>query len=103
MTINFIHPSLILICGALILPFIREPFRKLYLTMVPSLALLAVVFMNLNPGVHGVISFMGGDWTLTFGRVDNLSIIFGFIMALMAVIGTFYGLHVKDNWQHIAA
>ena len=24
-------------------------------------------------------------------------------MALMAVIGTFYGLHVKDNWQHIAA
>jgi multicomponent Na+:H+ antiporter subunit D len=103
MTTSFIHPSLILIFGALILPFIREPFRKLYLTMVPSFALLAVVFINMNPGVHGVVSFMGGDWTLTFGRVDSLSIIFGFIMALMAVIGTFYGLHVKDNWQHIAA
>lgn len=103
MTISFIHPSLILIAGALILPFIREPFRKMYLTMVPSLSLLAVVYMNMNPGIYGVIPFMGDDWTLTFGRVDNLSIIFGFIMALMAVIGTFYGLHVKDNWQHIAA
>ncbi|PHR28055.1 MAG: Na(+)/H(+) antiporter subunit D [Desulfotalea sp.] len=103
MTTSFIHPSLILIIGALILPFIREPFRKLYLTMVPLMTLLAVVFINMNPGIHGVISFMGGDWTLTFGRVDSLSIIFGFIMALMAVIGTIYGLHVKDNWQHIAA
>jgi multicomponent Na+:H+ antiporter subunit D len=29
--------------------------------------------------------------------------IFGFIMGLMAIIGTIYGLHVKDNWQHMAA
>jgi multicomponent Na+:H+ antiporter subunit D len=42
-------------------------------------------------------------WTLTFGRVDNLSMIFAFIMALMAIIGTVYGLHVKENSQHIAA
>ena len=40
---------------------------------------------------------------LTFGRVDSYSMIFGFIMALMAIIGTIYGLHVKDDWQHIAA
>jgi len=42
-------------------------------------------------------------WTLTFGRIDNLSTIFAFIMALMAIIGTIYGLHVEDEWQHIAA
>ena len=29
--------------------------------------------------------------------------IFAFIMALMAIIGTIYGLHVEDEWQHIAA
>ena len=43
------------------------------------------------------------DWQLIFGRVDGLSKVFAFIMALMAIIGTLYGLHVKDCWQHMAA
>ena len=103
MTTSFIHPALILIFGGLILPFIKGPFRKPYLFMVPLLTLLSVVYLSWHPGVYGVINFMGGDWTLTFGRVDRLSMIFGFIMALMAVIGTVYGLHVKDDLQHIAA
>jgi multicomponent Na+:H+ antiporter subunit D len=102
MTTSFIHPALILICGALLLPCIKEPFRKLYLCSVPLLTFFAVLYLNWHPGVHGVVLFLG-DWTLTFGRVDNLSMIFGFIMALMAIIGTVYGLHVRDNWQHIAA
>jgi len=102
MTTSFIHPALIMIFGALILPFIKGPFRKPYLFMVPVFTLLNVIYLSWHPGVYGVINFMG-DWTLTFGRVDRLSMIFGFIMALMAVIGTVYGLHVKNNWQHIAA
>ncbi len=102
MTTSFIHPSLILICGALILPFIKEPFRKLYLCIVPVFTFLDVIYLTWHPGLHGVVTFMG-DWTLTFGRVDSLSMVFGFIMALMAIIGTVYGLHVKDNLQHIAA
>jgi multicomponent Na+:H+ antiporter subunit D len=56
----------------------------------------------MNPGVHGVVEFMG-EWQLIFGRVDGLSMVFGFIMALMCIIGTIYGLHLRDNWQHIAA
>ncbi|SDP73412.1 Na(+)/H(+) antiporter subunit D [Desulforhopalus singaporensis] len=102
MTSSFIHPALILIFGALILPFIRDPFRKIYLVTVPILTFLDVIYLNMHPGMHGVVSFMN-DWTLTFGRVDNLSMVFGFIMALMAIIGTIYGLHVNDNWQHMAA
>ncbi len=102
MTTSFMHPALIMICGALILPFIKEPFRKLYLCAIPILTFLDVIYLSWHPGVHGVVSFMG-DWTLTFGRVDSLSMIFGFIMSLMAIIGTIYGLHVKDNWQHMAA
>jgi multicomponent Na+:H+ antiporter subunit D len=102
MTTSFIHPALILIFGALLLPCIKEPFRKFYLCGVPLLTFVDVLFLNWHPGVHGVVLFMG-DWTLTFGRVDKLSMIFGFIMALMAIIGTVYGLHVRDNWQHIAA
>ena len=43
------------------------------------------------------------DWTLVFGRVDALSLVFGYIMSLMCILGTLYGLHVKDDAQHIAA
>ena len=102
MTTSFIHPALIMIFGALLLPFIKGVFRKPYLVMVPLLTLLSVVYLSWHPGVYGVVNFMG-DWTLTFGRVDRLAMVFGFIMALMAIIGTIYGLHVKDNWQHIAS
>ena len=102
METNFFHPSLILIIGSLLLPLVKEPFRKIYLCVVPLVTFLNVLYLNWHPGTYGVVTFMG-DWTLTFGRVDNLSMIFAFIMSLMAIIGTVYGLHVKDDVQHIAA
>jgi multicomponent Na+:H+ antiporter subunit D len=101
MTISFIHPSLIMILGACILPLFKDPFRKPYLILVPLLAFFDVLYLSGHAGTYGIVHFM--QWTLTFGRVDSLSMIFGFIMALMAIIGTIYGLHVKDNWQHVAA
>ncbi len=102
MIISFFHPALIMIIGALLLPFMKGPFRKPFLFLVPLLTFLNVIYLSWHPGTYGVVTFMG-KWTLVFGRVDNLSIVFGFIMALMAIIGTIYGLHVKDYWQHMAA
>ncbi len=102
MTTSFLHPALLLIVGAVLLPLVREPFRKLYLCSVPIATFVAVLALNWQPGVYGEVVFMD-RWTLTFARVDNLSSIFGFIMGLMAIIGTIYGLHVKDNWQHLAS
>ena len=101
MTSSFIHPALIMILGACFLPVFKEPFRRPYLVLVPVLTFLDVLYLSAHAGTYGIFHFM--QWTLTFGRVDNLSMVFGFIMALMAIIGTIYGLHVKDNWQHIAA
>ena len=100
-TSYFFHPALILIIGALILPFIRGPFRKPFLMLVPVLTFINVVYLGFSPGIYGEVSFL--DWQLVFGRIDSLSNIFAFIMALMAIIGTMYGLHVKDGWQHMAA
>jgi multicomponent Na+:H+ antiporter subunit D len=51
--------------------------------------------------VFGHVQFL--DWGLVFGRVDKLSLVFGYIMSLMCILGTLYGLHVKENAQHIAA
>ncbi len=97
----FLHPALLLIIGALILPFIREPFRKPYLLLVPIFTFVDVVYLGFNQGIYGQVSFL--DWQLTFGRIDALSNVFAFIMALMAIIATLYSLQVKDCWQQMAA
>ena len=102
MTSSFIHPALILIIGAVILPLIKDPFRKPYLFLIPLLTFADVVWLGSMKGVYGVFEFMG-NWTLTFGRVDDLSFVFLFIMALMCIIGTLYGIHVENDWHHIAA
>ena len=90
-----------MIIGALILPFVRGPLRKPYLILVPLLTLGAVIGNNGLNGSFATWQFM--DWELVFGRVDKLSSIFASIMALMAVIGTLYGMHVKKSGEHIAA
>lgn len=102
MTTSFIHPALILIVGAVILPLVKDPFRKPYLFLVPFATFCDVLYLGQFQGTYGVFSFLG-NWTLTFGRVDSLSFVFAFIMALMAIIGTIYSLHVDNEWHHIAA
>ncbi len=97
----WIHPALIMILGAMGLPFVkRGQIRSLYLVMVPVLAFFDVAVI-MQHGVFGQIDFL--DWQLTFGRVDRLSIIFGYIMTLMAIIGTIYGMREQEDGQHIAA
>ncbi len=97
---NFwLHPSLILILGGLLLPFIPARLKKAYLLLVPVLVFARV--LTLVHGSFGHVQFL--DWALVFGRVDKLSQVFGYIMSLMCILGTLYGMHVKDNGEHIAA
>jgi len=95
----WLHPSLLLLAGAVLLPFVPGPSKKLWLLLVPVLVFARTV--ALEPGVHGAVRFL--DWTLVFGRVDGLSQVFGYIMALMCGVGTLYGLHVRDDAEHGAA
>ncbi len=98
----WIHPSLILIAGALLLPLVPRQFKKAFLMAVPLLGFGLVVSMTFAPkGSFGGIKFL--EWTLVFGRVDALSLVFAHIMSLMCCIGTLYGLQVEEDAQHIAA
>lgn len=95
----WLHPSLILLLGALLLPLVPSRLKKGYLLLVPLLVFARI--LTLTPGSFGHLQFL--DWELVFGRIDKLSLVFGYIMALMCILGTLYGLHVKDNREHIAA
>ena len=101
----WLHPSLILLFGALLLPLVPGRLKKGYLVLIPVLLFARILGMPAVPiGEQlslGQVHFL--DWTLVFGRVDRLSNVFGFIMSLMCILGTVYGMHVKDDKQHIAA
>lgn len=97
--IDWVHPSVFLILGALFIPFLKGRAQQIYIVVLPVLALLTVMLMS--PGVHGVVNFLGFE--LIFGRVDKLSLAFGYVFSCAVLIGSVYALHVKDNGQHIAA
>lgn len=98
---TWIHPSAILLAGAVILPCLPKAWRKIFLVMVPLLAFADVVSMQGHNGVFGSLRFL--DATMVFGRVDALSMVFAYIMSLMCIIGTVYGLHVENPLEQSAA
>ena len=95
----WLHPALVLIAGSVLLPLVRGPLRQAFLLAVPLVSFGLVLTMS--QGTHAQVPFLGLE--LTFGRVDSLSLVFAHIMTLMCLIGTLYGLQVRENAQHIAA
>jgi len=96
---DWLHPSLLLIAGALVIPFLRNRVQQGYRLLL-SLGFLWAVW-TIAPGVYGSFAFLGLD--LVPGRADKLSLVFAYVFSLITVIGTIYSLHVKDNVQHVAA
>jgi multicomponent Na+:H+ antiporter subunit D len=93
------HPSLILLIGGLLVPLVPRSLKQAYLLAIPILTFFRIVAMA--KGTFGEIHFL--QFTLTFGRVDALSTVFCYIMGLMCILGTLYGLHVRRSVEHTAA
>ena len=67
MTEFWLHPSLILILGALLLPLVPTSLRRGFLLLVPLLVFARIA--TLEPGTFGQVQFL--DWVLVFGRKDG--------------------------------
>ena len=96
--INPVPPAAIFIAGALLVPFFKGRLKKVYLLALPSLAFLDLLYMP--PGKYWIVDFL--NYELIFGRVDKLSMAFGYVFVLITFIGILYALHSKDDAQHMA-
>jgi multicomponent Na+:H+ antiporter subunit D len=96
---SWIHPAAILILGSVFIPLFKGRVKKVYLLLLPALAFLSV--LNMSEGTYGVYHLLGQE--ITFGRVDKLSLVFGYVFSIAAFAGMLYGLHLNDDWHHIAA
>ncbi len=99
MTVEWVHPGLVLIVGAWLLPLLKGQTKRLFMVLLPAMALVDCAM--LQPGTYGVVPFLGQS--LVFGRVDRLSLVFSYVFAIVSVVGMVYALHVDDDAQHVAA
>lgn len=99
MTEVILHPGLILIIGALMLPIFRGALRSV---AVVSLPLVALFFVWLVPdGQVWQVQFL--DYTLAPLQGDSLSRLFATIFALMAAGGGLFALTQKSRIEVPAA
>jgi multicomponent Na+:H+ antiporter subunit D len=99
MTPEWIHPGLLLIAGAWILPFCKGRTKRAVMILLPAAALVDCFLTQ--PGTYGVVRFLGQE--VIFGRADRLALVFSYVFALVALIGMVYSLHVNDDAQQVAA
>lgn len=95
-------PFLIFFVGALLIPFVRGLPRKGLLLLIPILGGFHV--WGIQEGFQLQYELLG--YTLTPVRADRLSLLFGYLFHLAALIAITYSLHLKrednDTVQHVA-
>jgi multicomponent Na+:H+ antiporter subunit D len=96
--ISTVPPAFIFIIGGLLVPFIKGKWKSAYLLLMPVIGFINLI--SIPEGTHWVVRFL--DWELVFGRIDRLSLLFGYIFHLISFIALLYALHVKDDLQHVA-
>ncbi|MEW6675990.1 MAG: Na(+)/H(+) antiporter subunit D [Nitrospirota bacterium] len=96
--ISTVPPSTIFIIGAFLIPLLRGRLKSAYLLLLPFVSFINLI--NISEGTHWVVRFL--DYELVFGKVDRLSLVFGYIYHLISFIAFLYALRVKDDIQHVA-
>ena len=91
-------PFLIFYIGALLAALTRGPVRSAVMLAIPLVG--AANLIGLDSGSPGTLSLF--DYTLTWLRVDRLSLLFGYLFHLAAFIAIIFSLHLKDTTQHVS-
>lgn len=102
--IEWLHPGLIFLVGALLIPLLKGRWRQVYLLLLPAAAFMDLILITkgvFGDGPFWQLSFLG--YELTLGRVDRLSMVFAYVFVIASFCMTIYALHVKETGQHLAA
>lgn len=94
-----VPPPVIFIIGALCIPFLKGRLKSAFMLLLPFLALITL--FNMPEGKYWLVNLL--DCDLIFGRVDRLSMVFGYIFTIISFIGILFALQVDDDLQHMAA
>jgi multicomponent Na+:H+ antiporter subunit D len=91
-------PFLLFFVGGALAAVTQGRARQGIMLAIPVLGAINLVLMS--EGSYGQLHIF--HYTLTFLRVDKLSLVFGYVFHLAALLGVIYSLHVRDTIQHVA-
>ena len=94
-----IPPFIPFFIGALIAAFTHGTLRGALMVAVPIIS--ALHLWMVPEGIHLQFAFL--DYQLIPYRVDKLSMMFGYVFHIAALIGIIYSLHVRDTMQQVSA
>jgi len=97
--IEFLPPGAILILGGLLVPLLPGRARPWAGVVLPVLGFMHL--LALDKGFVQTLVVFG--YELTPVRVDGLSLVFGYVFFIAAILGGIYGLQVRDGVQLVAA
>ncbi len=97
--IKSIPPSILFILGALFVPLVKGRLKQAYLLLLGCLSFINLFCLEM--GTHYSIHFL--NYELILLKVDRLSMAMGIIFVLIGFFAILYGLHVKEDGQHVAA
>jgi len=110
--IQWIHPGAVVCLGGFLIPFI--PWRKVKLAYFLALPLAGLTILILTSyGLFGPIPawpeslhkfnipFL--EYTLVLGRINKLSMLFGYVYVIAAFCMNIYALRAKNDWEHVVA
>tara|TARA_B100000686_G_scaffold261138_1_gene274016 strand:+ start:528 stop:2219 length:1692 start_codon:yes stop_codon:yes gene_type:complete len=92
-----IPPGLLLILGTLIIPILSGPWRKAYMVLLPLAGLWALI--DINPGNYYNFTFF--TYEIIPVRIDSLSLIFGYIFHIAAILSVIYAWHNDDIVEQV--
>jgi len=93
-----VAPFMIFFAGAIIVALTTGTARTVVMLAITVLG--ALNLYGISEGVYLEVPLF--DYTLTLVRADRLSILFGYLFHLAALLGIIYSLHVRDTTQHVA-
>ena len=102
-------PAFILIFGALLVPFLPGRLRAVYLLLLPVLscyhlfALAAPIYSGAETSLEFLKIEVFDEYTLTCVRIDQLSLLFGYIFHIALFIGLVFALHVRGALEPVTA
>jgi len=94
-----IPPFVPFFIGGLIALVTRGTLRGAIMVCIPIIS--ALHLWLLPEGIHLQCTFL--DYQLIPYRVDKLSLMFGYVFHLAALIGIIYALHLRDTLQQVSA
>ena len=92
-----ILPALIFLGGSVPIPFLKGRVRQVYLLTVAALGLIDVLALKVQ--TSWTVDFAGFKVALL--HADRLSLLVGYIFAIIGFGAILYSIHVDDTWHHL--